>query len=151
MKNLKKLKAVLAQELENRAVYKEAFDIVKDAEKLQEYVKELSAEAQAVQKEVDKFKERGEKAKADTLELEKEYADQAEAIQVAHKATADEHEKKMSSITEEATKEVDLADAKVKELLKKSKGLQKTIEELEATKTDLETKVEEIRGKLKSI
>lgn len=151
MKNLKKLKVVLATELENRAVYQEAFDIVKDAEKLEKYVKELSDQVKLVQKDIENYKNRAERAKAETEKIEAEYTEQAQAMDEDLRQRVKDAELSAETIIGDARDEANALQKGAAELEKSIKKLVKQEEAARAKTLEAEEELEKIRGKLKSI
>lgn len=151
MKNLKKLKNVLAMELEAREVYKEAFDIVKDAEHLEKYIKDLSAEVKSVENDVLRYRERAEKAKRDALKLEEDYSARSREMS----DLLDDQVKTAARQSEAALVE---ARDKKEALQVEAEGIKRVIKSLRRKELDQRSKteaaereLEAIRGKLKSI
>lgn len=151
MKNLKKLKSVLATELENREVYAEAFDLVKDAEVLEKHIKDLGAQAKAEEVLVKKYKNQAEKAKENALKLEKDYSDRAAEMEDLLKKQVEQAEKQSEGMVVAARDEKAGLKKDISLLQKKIKALE--ARELEAvSQTDAaEKKLDAIRAKLKSI
>ena len=151
MKNLSKLKAMLASELESRAIYKDGFEALKEIELLSDYRDKIKKEIKSFERQKEVEINRVTKTKADTKKLEERYSQRAEELdnQLKDRVKAAEVEAERMIIDAKSERE---------KIMKKSQSLSVTVKKLEKAASEAEKRLsvaenelEKIRGQLKSI